>query len=64
MKRLKEIMVAYLKLNWYLLTQGMWKGECGYTVQHQNNHIVKIAAVKGSIRNFTFQVMKTFYEEQ
>jgi hypothetical protein len=58
-----KIIKAYIQANLYLLTKGMWKGECLFTIK-QHGHTTLIATVTGSIFNDTIQIKKTFYEMQ
>lgn len=52
---------ARLRLHFYLLFRGMWKGECAFEGQREGK-TVYIAATTGSIWNNTVKPTKVFLD--
>lgn len=67
MKRFFKYLWAYIKCDFYLLTQGMWKGEsklAGWGKDESKNQVIFIAATTGSIWDNSIQVKRVFWNEE
>ena len=55
---------ANIRCDWYLLWNGMWKGECKFVAWHKKtNQVAYVAATTGSIWDGTIQVQRVFLNE-
>lgn len=62
--RLVRLFRAHLRLQWYLLTRGMWRGECAFTGwKKDKNEIGYLAATTGSIFDGTIKPVRVFWDE-
>ena len=59
--RLWKIFKARLKCNWYLLIQGMWRGECEMLSYDGDNELVFVAAVEGHLHDNSVKPIRIFY---
>lgn len=62
MKRWLRLVWATIRLNWYLLWRGMWRGECGYNLLW-NDKVVYLAASTGSVFDGSHKIVKVFWDE-
>lgn len=63
-RRWFRLFSASIRLQWYLLTQGMWRGECAFTGWHKgSNRIGYLAATTGSIFDGTIKPVRIFWDE-
>jgi len=59
---MKTLLVkAKVKCWWYLLTQGMWRGECEMSIEKRGRTVL-IAAIKGTLSDF--EITRIFYRKE
>jgi hypothetical protein len=63
MKRLLKILGAKIRCHFYLLTQGMFRGECYYRIWNQRSRLIFVGAFRGSLARADGHVTRTFYKE-
>jgi hypothetical protein len=62
--RFVRLFWAQVRLQWYLLTQGMWRGECAFSGYAKgSDRLAYLAATKGSIFDGTIKPVRVFWDE-
>lgn len=62
--RFVRLFWAHVRLQWYLLTQGMWRGESAFSGwKKDKNEIGYLAATTGSIFDGTIKPVRVFWDE-
>jgi hypothetical protein len=58
-----QILWARVRCHYYLLSQGMWRGEAEALGWDDDGFIVIIAAARGSVKNMTMEYTRVFFDE-
>lgn len=58
-----KLIVAHLRCFWYLLSYGMWNGQCKFQGWDAENKTTLIAAITGSLQQKTTVVHRVFFNE-
>lgn len=62
--RWARIFWARVRCQWYLLTFGMWRGECECLGWDDDDYLVIIAAARGSWWKGTLEYTRIFFDER
>ena len=61
--RILRLLWAILRCDTYLITRGMWRGECRFRASDLNGRIVRISAVTGSLWRQTLRETRVFFNQ-
>lgn len=54
--------LAHLRLHFYLLTQGMWRGESEFSVTDHHGNLIFLAATTGSVWDDSIRAQRVFFD--